>query len=307
MKEFVFKIVRKNKRIYYFCLELYDFIRPIYKKTFGRLETKQILDKKIKYISKTAQDTGLKELQIHKGKPYFKFQNVWFEYISEDEGGSLHITKDEKEYKTWLLLKEKIKKNSTIIDAGANIGYFTILAAKNILGSKIYSFEPVPKTREHLINNVFINKIDNQVKIEGIALTDKNGYLMITTNKGGRNHITKNNSLATKVLATRLDTYCEKNNIKKIDFIKCDIEGAELFFLRGAEKIINTQKPKIVLEIQETWTKRFNYEAKEIFDFLKSKNYIYQIITDKGLIKGSDYKKIRQDLLKSNNFYFEKK
>jgi hypothetical protein len=83
-------------------------------------------------------------------------------------------------------------------------------------------------------------------------------------------------------LAIRLDDYSEKTNINRLDFIKCDVEGAELLALRGATEILKKYKPLVFLEVCNEWTKDFHYSPADIVSFLSSLGYTdFYLITDR--------------------------
>ena len=63
------------------------------------------------------------------------------------------------------------------------------------------------------------------------------------------------------------------NNIERVDFIKADIEGWELHFLKGAQKTIERFKPVIYLEIQDVFLKRAGNTSAEMWEFLKGLGY----------------------------------
>jgi hypothetical protein len=67
-----------------------------------------------------------------------------------------------------------------------------------------------------------------------------------------------------------------------VDFIKCDIEGAELFMLQGAQKTIDAFKPVILIELYEEWCNKCGYSSKDVITLLTSKGYeIFQAIDGK--------------------------
>lgn len=68
----------------------------------------------------------------------------------------------------------------------------------------------------------------------------------------------------------RMDDYCTRKGIDKVNFIKVDIEGGEFGFLKGAEYVIrNNRKLILVVEMMEENFKEAGYSSKEIFEYLK--------------------------------------
>ncbi len=170
----------------------------------------------------------------------------------------------------------KISKGDFVIDAGANIGVFSILASKRAgENGKIFSFEPVTITNNIFIKNLKINNIKN-CQIIKCALGNANKKIDIFINKKhlGASSIFKNKKRNKKetVEQIKLDDFIKKNNIKKIDFIKVDIEGAERYFLEGAKETIKKFKPKISI-----CTYHFIDDKEIITNFLKNNVPEYKI------------------------------
>ena len=65
----------------------------------------------------------------------------------------------------------------------------------------------------------------------------------------------------------------------QVDFIKCDVEGAELQVMKGAKNTLSSCKPDILLEICDCHTKRLGYQGKEIISFLAQLGYSCQLVT----------------------------
>lgn len=195
-------------------------------------------------------------------------------------------------------------KEITIFDIGANVGTYSLKFAKKYKNSKIYAFEPVKSTHNILAKNVSINNFDN-VSCYCLALSDKNGELLMTNDEFTGNHIIKEKKRknASIVKTITLDSFVKQKSINSVDVIKCDIEGAELMMLKGAIESIKKFKPIIILEVYEPWTKRYNYEAEDIFKLLLSMGYNYKISNEQ--IKPGNIKNLKKELSHCINFIFE--
>ncbi len=123
------------------------------------------------------------------------------------------------------------KKTDIVIDIGAHIGLFTLLAASK--GSKVFSFEPDPSNFEHLLDHLKVNKnLSKLVKAKNYAIWKKKGSIVFYRYTSSVSHsiITRpDKSLADKikVKTITLNDVISDNNINKIDFLKIDCEGAE--------------------------------------------------------------------------------
>jgi len=141
-----------------------------------------------------------------------------------------------------------LKQGDYVIDAGASIGMFSIVAAKRV-GSrgKVFSFEPIEQVSQLLAENLRLNNISN-TEIKRVALGDTGGELDLVFNShipGSASGALKRKGTWIRVEKTTIDTFVKENNIKRIDFIKADIEGMERDLLMGARETIKRFKPKI--------------------------------------------------------------
>jgi FkbM family methyltransferase len=135
-----------------------------------------------------------------------------------------------------------IHSNDVVIDAGAWIGDFSAYCAKK--GAISYAFEPTESTIELLKKTIKFNHAENFIKIVPFGLGNKEGIINFTNNDlGSANRFDKNGSVQIQVVT--LDNWVKENNIKKIDFIKADIEGYERNMLIGASGILKKFQPTL--------------------------------------------------------------
>ena len=174
-----------------------------------------------------------------------------------------------------------MKKEDVVIDVGANIGSFSILASF-ITKNKIFAFEPSSKNSYYLKKNLSNFKIDNVYIIrKALGNINKKAYLHLISHCHADNILAdseahwKNNSFIEEVEIIRLDFFAEENNIKKIDFIKMDCEGYELKVLKGASNVIQKFKPRMVISAVH-----LKNDVKNIIKLVDNlrKDYNYKII-----------------------------
>jgi len=142
-----------------------------------------------------------------------------------------------------------IKPGTVVVDVGANVGIYTLLAAKLLEGTgKIYSFEPTPRIYEILRDNVQVNSFLElgMVHLHQLAVTDRSGKarLSIFNNDSGHNTIFSNGKAddEIEVATTSLDEILATE--ERVDIVKIDAEGAEPLILRGMQQLIK-RNPKI--------------------------------------------------------------
>lgn len=221
----------------------------------------RILLSLVRKITRQLEGTG-----IGKVKPLFKIYAFMLFLLKP----KMVITEDSKMYldKTDSLLlsvypnfepletqltKKYVKKGMVVVDAGAHIGYFTLLMSR-LVGDKgvVHAFEPERENFELLEKNVKINGYQN-ITINRKALSDKKGKtkLFISDENPQDHRIIKNRESKKYELVQTitLDNYFGKG--QKVDFIKMDIQGAEIFALKGGKRIL--QENKLLKMIIEFW------------------------------------------------------
>jgi len=139
-----------------------------------------------------------------------------------------------------------IKKNDLVIDAGAWIGDFSAYAASK--DAVVYAFEPVSINYETLVKTALLNG-KNIIPIKK-ALGNKNeerGIKIPKDESYGSSLDSQTSGKEETIEVITLDEFVEKELIKKVDFIKADIEGWERYLLKGAKKILKEFAPKLAI------------------------------------------------------------
>ncbi len=181
-----------------------------------------------------------------------------------------------------------IKQGDVIIDAGANIGLYSILGSR-IVGEKgkVYSFEPSGANFDILKKNIQLNKCNNIVPVN-MGLGDKTGEILELFQEEGsgdaekyvfRSSInetavsapdSKVMHVSEKISLETLDNFRSKMNLSKIDFLKIDVEGFEYFLLKGAENALKENPGMIILfECASHLAERAGVTKAEVLQFLE--------------------------------------
>lgn len=158
-------------------------------------------------------------------------------------------------------LAEHLRPGMTFYDVGANIGFFSLFAARHV-GSRgrVISFEADPeiaaRLREHMVRNEF-----QQIAVEEKAVWSepKTVYFsrtdVETSPDRGLGHVVNAGSADTiEVAAVSLDDYAKAS--AGPDFIKCDVEGAEVEVFQGAQRILAEKRPGILCEMHSEENRR---------------------------------------------------
>jgi len=151
--------------------------------------------------------------------------------------------------------KVHIQPGDHCIDAGVLFGDTSLWFAYQA-GSEglVYSFEFVPDFVKCIKSNFSLNpEYSKKISLHQYALWDTSGDVFDFEEDGGRTHVqTKsvsksNQAKASKPRTITIDDFVEKYGVKKLDFIKMDIEGAEVKALRGAVRTLNRFRPKLAI------------------------------------------------------------
>lgn len=159
----------------------------------------------------------------------------------------------------------------TVVDVGANIGYFTVLFSESVgENGSVYAFEPDPRNFDLLERNVTLRECRN-VTTERVAISDIEGTLEFELSddqfsRSNADGLTDTGGEVAEVAAVTLDDRIDDT----VDLLKVDVVGAELRVLRGALSLIERYRPTIVLpHLPEKWE---NTELT-VFDRIESMGY----------------------------------
>jgi len=190
---------------------------------------------------------------------------------------------------------DDVEEDWNIVDAGAQLGHYTIPLAKKASKGKVYAYECHPDIVKILRKNVRLHKLNN-VEIILKALTGRCGeHVKIWESKSaGGTHVREKTLMSTlgafrrrllgfekpagKVETDTIDALASRESIR-IDMIKMDIQGMEYeALLRGAVHVLRTYKPLLLVEVH----KRRTWKHEDILQALKSMRY------DSTIERGSD-------------------
>lgn len=171
-------------------------------------------------------------------------------------------------------VRKSLKEGDVFFDIGANGGFYTIIAAKQV-GSTghVFAFEPGLRELSLLHRNIEINNLSN-VTIIKQAVTNRKGTTKFGVSRdGAMNSLSKTNHPEQQieewqtVKTISIDEFMQEFNIPKINFIKIDVEGAEKLVLEGAKKLLSANRNiTILFEASDLTSSSFGYSVK---DFLQ--------------------------------------
>lgn len=182
------------------------------------------------------------------------------------------------------LLSSLVRPGDTVLDIGANFGWYTTLFSRLVGDTgRVVAFEPVPPTFRELERNLALNGHPRNVRAHRLALGDRQGEVALhvptwlwlgpafasAVRQHGGPHVTYVSPMNT------LDHFLERNRCERpVDLVKCDVEGGELAILRGGRGLLLSETPPIwFLEVQEGSTVPFGYRPADLIAYLREHRY----------------------------------
>jgi len=163
-----------------------------------------------------------------------------------------------------------------VLDIGAHHGFYTLLASRKVSpGGRVLAIEPSPRERRKLRLHLGINACNN-VEIEDSGIGDVRGsaelHLVIGSQTGSnslRKPAVSEPTRTVSVQVDQLDNVLRRRGISNVDFIKMDVEGAELSVLKGAAHLLrNHPRPVVLAEVYDIRTEPWGYAARDIVQYL---------------------------------------
>lgn len=208
------------------------------------------------------------------------------------------------------LLNNHYKKTDnpiTIFDVGANVGQYQRMLVENLnIPNNIYSFEPaidsfgiLNKEKQNNVRNFQYGFGDKQQTVTLYKDENKSQLASIYKKTDNDYYNLKSMDIEETIHLRTIDNFCEEEKISKIDYLKLDIEGHELFALKGAENMLNQNRINFIqFEFGPANIDSRTY-LRDFYNLLSDKYIIYRI-TRTDIIPIKEYKDINEVFLPSN-------
>lgn len=185
---------------------------------------------------------------------------------------------------TEALLDYVLKPGQTFIDVGANVGFYARTASSLVGGSgHVHAFEPLPAAYRLLRMNT---RELNNVTVHQEALSDCEGIgeFFVRDHGDTSSLIFDGVGHAIQVTLTTLDKKLaqDETEFSKADFIKIDVEGAELKVLRGAIETIQLSQAIVYFEFLSTYAEQYGFRYADYAEFFKRLGYSLNWINHQG-------------------------
>lgn len=175
-----------------------------------------------------------------------------------------------------------------ILDIGANIGWFAVRFAHRLPKAQVYAFEPLPESFQYLQRNIAANGVGGRVSAFNYGLSDTSGAVTFFLEPANGTNASLLNvsdaSTARRIvgLTLTLDEWAANHRVTP-DFIKCDVEGAELLVFRGGQRLLEQHKPAVFAELLRKWSKPFGYHPTDMIKFFSSIGYDCFAVGESGV------------------------
>lgn len=191
----------------------------------------------------------------------------------------------------FVLLDKVLQTGMTFLDVGANEGLYSLFASARVGPSgSVWAFEPSQREIARIDCNLELNRLNNVHRLPiALSSSDGDGTLLVA----GYEH-EGHNTLGAFIYDTvlqheetvplrRLDRVVEESKVSRVDFIKIDVEGAELKVLTGARKTLQQFRPFVLFEANNRSLQQQGADVRELIHFLTSESFqIYLFDSNTG-------------------------
>ncbi|WP_430408547.1 FkbM family methyltransferase [Kordia sp.] len=186
-----------------------------------------------------------------------------------------YVVNDIARYETFYT----IKKDDIVLDAGANHGYLSIYYGKKVgANGKVFAFEPDAINIVAMEENIALNPEVKNIQIQEELIWNENTKLAFfeAGSVSSSIHYKPENAKAILKDAITIDSFQKRENLDRLDFIKMDIEGAEIEAMDGLVEILKKYQPNFAIASYHWVNEEQTY--KKVEAFFEEKNYPYKTV-----------------------------
>ena len=163
---------------------------------------------------------------------------------------------------------------AVIYDVGANVGIYSLLAARANPAARVFAFEPEPRLTTLIARSAAANDFGG-IEVKRVCLGDENGEMRLALSGVSGHHVstgTETDTIPTTV--ARIDTLVASGQLPAPNLIKIDAEGYEYKILDGMGDLLRTHGPDIVVEIHETFMERYGDSLEKLLALMSAAGYV---------------------------------
>lgn len=238
-------------------------------------------------------------IEIGKESVFLNIENKFKMIFNKNDIGDIPISilcfKEYERQETEMVLNivrelQIDKRDITVFDVGANMGWYTLNILKEFPQARVYSFEPSPVSFSRLEKNLIINQ-ESTNSVFNIGFYDVSNSMDFYYDEeasGASSLVELREKGTTKKITVDLRTMDEwslEHKVCELDFVKCDVEGAEYFVYKGGFNMLRKCKPIIFSEMLRKWSAKFGYHPNDIINLLSTIGYRCYVITSSSRLK----------------------
>ncbi len=201
-------------------------------------------------------------------------------------------------------LKRSVTPGMTVLDIGANVGFFTLFFARRVgAAGRVYAFEPGEYACGLLQRNIALNNFSNVTVIRK-AVGDRCGKVCLHEGPEGFDVYSSLRQVVypqtegivfkeKQVDQITVDEFMDLNRLSSVDVVKVDVEGGELSVFRGMRRLLaRNSSCKIIFELGGEMCNAFGYSSKDVVRELESFGYRCWGLGDRGQLTGVRWEEV---------------
>lgn len=176
------------------------------------------------------------------------------------------------------IISSVVRPGDVCLDVGANFGWYTTLLGRLCAEGEVHAFEPLPDIYNELKQNWQLAGEPENVCLNNMALGDEerlidiHRFVNLSSGFSSFSIDGKDDYETFSVPMTTLNSYLAERKMRDIDFMKIDVEGAELMFLHGATRLFEQRVPPVIMaEMALGTTKNFGYLPNDLIEFISQR------------------------------------
>ena len=189
----------------------------------------------------------------------------------------------------------------TMFDIGAHHGWYCRVMARSSHSGRVFGFEPDERTFRYLTANVSDLP---RVSVHKLALSDRQSAgVLWRGSTSDLNSIVRRIGNPEPVSFCSIDRFCSEHGIDEVDFVKCDVEGAEVLVLRGAETLLRGPKPPIwMVEVSEQFWSEGGFTPQDFTAALQPYRGKFCLFSQDERARPVEIQKLEERMLGNNVF-----
>jgi len=169
-----------------------------------------------------------------------------------------------------------VRPGDVCLHVGASMGWYTTLLRDRCGDAgEVHAFEPLPEAFARLRTNVDLAGAPSNVFLNRMVLGDETKPALVHVFAGlpeghaSLSSMGRRDGAPIEAPMRTIDGYLAANGVGRVAFVKLDIEGAELLFLRGAERLLRqSPPPTFVIEMAAATSRSFGYSPNDLIEFM---------------------------------------